>query len=129
MSEGSVNTSQPHARDYKTPPDFDLRAHARSRQAWELGAGDSIEAIVQFRANTGAAGAAFRLGEEVPGRPQNRKFQIRRTDAFSRWLLSFAGDIVPVSPRSLVDEYRGLVRETLAHHSTSPPPRFPASPP
>ena len=71
----------------------------------------------------------LRLGEEVPGHPQNRRYRVRRTDAFARWLLSFGGDIVPVSPRELVDEYAGLVRETLAHHSASPPLRLSDSPP
>ncbi len=70
-----------------------------------------------------------KVGEEVPGRPQNRRFQVRRTDAFARWLLSFAGDIVPVSPRTLVDEYRGLVSETLAHHSTDRPSASPSDRP
>jgi proteasome accessory factor B len=118
ISDLIVNPGKPHGYDYLIPDDFNLRTHARSRQAWELGAGDAIEATVQFRANTGAAVAALRLGEEVPGHPRNRRFRVRRTDAFARWLLSFGGDIIPVSPRSLVDEFRGLVRETLAHHSS-----------
>jgi predicted DNA-binding transcriptional regulator YafY len=129
ITELKVNAEKPLFNDYAIPPDFDLRSHSRSRQAWELGSGDVIQAVVRFNAASGAAAAALRLGEEVEGAPQTRRFRVRRTDAFARWLLSFAGDLVPVSPRSLVDEYRGLVRETLAHHSASPPPRFPASPP
>ena len=128
ITEPSVNLVRPGTYDYKIPADFDLRAHARSRQAWELGAGDTIEAIVHFRAHTGAAAAAFRLGEAVQRHPQNRSFRVRRTDAFARWLLSFAGDIVPVSPRSLVDEFRGLIRETLSHHSVHPTDRPPVHP-
>ncbi len=46
-----------------------------------------------------------------------RRFQVRRIDSFARWLLSFAGDLEPVSPAQVVDEYAGLVRETLAHHA------------
>ena len=129
ISEPSINSSRPGTWDYQIPGDFDLRIHARSRHAWELGAGDAIDAQVHFRSNTGAAAAALRLGEPVAGHPHDRRFRVRRADAFARWLLSFAGDIVPVSPRALVDEYQGLVRETLAHHNASPPPRFPASPP
>ena len=34
-------------------------------------------------------------------------------------LLSFGGDLVPLSPRDVVDAYRGLVRETLSHHGTA----------
>jgi proteasome accessory factor B len=128
IADLSVNSKQPQANDYEIPAGFDLKEHARSRQAWELGTGDAGEAVVRFRGKTGAAAAAQRLGEAVPGYPDDRRFRVRRTDAFARWLLSFGGDIVPVSPRSLVDEFRGLVRETLAHHSASPLTRLPASP-
>jgi predicted DNA-binding transcriptional regulator YafY len=120
ITELTLNSSRPGTPDYGIPDDFNLRDHARSRQAWELGAGDATDAVVNFRTNTGAAAAALRLGEAVDGHPVNRRFRIRRTDAFARWLLSFGGDIVPVSPQDLVDEYQGLVRETLAHHSTDP---------
>ncbi len=123
ITELSVNAERPLANDYSIPPDFDLRAHARSRRAWELGSGDAMQAVVRFNAGSGAAAAALRLGEEVEGAPQSRRFRVRRTDAFARWLLSFGGDLVPVSPRALVDEYRGLVRETLAHHSVRPSAR------
>ena len=50
------------------------------------------------RSRSGAAAAALRLGEAVDGHPDRRRFRIRRTDAFARWLLSFGGDLVPVSP-------------------------------
>ncbi len=79
-------------------------------------------AIVAFRATTGSTAAAARLGEMVEGHQDRRRFQVRRLDAFARWLLSFAGELEPISPRELVDEYVGLVRETLAHHSTVPSP-------
>ena len=119
ITDLSVNSSRPSTADYEIPTGFDLRDHARSRQAWELGTGDAIDAVVHFRAKSGAAAAALRLGEQIQGSPDNRGFRVRRTESFARWLLSFAGDIVPVSPRALVDEYQGLVRETLAHHSQS----------
>jgi predicted DNA-binding transcriptional regulator YafY len=122
IAELSLNSSRPGTPDYSLPGDFDLRDHARSRQAWEFGAGDAIDAIVNFLSQTGASAAALRLGDAVNGHPDNRRFRVRRKDAFARWLLSFAGDVVPVSPRDLVDEYQGLVRETLAHHSADRPP-------
>ncbi|HEU5041592.1 MAG TPA: WYL domain-containing protein [Gemmatimonadales bacterium] len=117
MAAVVVNQSRPGTPDYEIPAGFRLREHARSRHAWELGAGDAVEAVVAFHAPTGAAAAARRLGEEVPGHPDRRRFKVRRTDAFARWLLSFGGSVVPVSPRELVAEYQGLVRETLAHHA------------
>jgi len=119
-----VNPSKPGTPDYEIPGGFNLRTHARSRQAWELGAGDAATATILFRATTGAAAAAARLGEPVEGYPDRRRFQVRRLDAFARWLLSFAGDLEPLSPRELVDEYLGLVRETLAHHTPDPPLRL-----
>jgi predicted DNA-binding transcriptional regulator YafY len=112
-----VNDKRPNTTDYEIPAGFDLRSHARSRQAWELGAGDATEATVAFRSRTGAAAAAFRLGEVVEGHPDRRRFRVRRNDTFARWLLSFAGDVVPIASRELVDAYRGLVRETLDHHA------------
>jgi predicted DNA-binding transcriptional regulator YafY len=118
ITDLSQNRHQPGTPDYEIPSGFDLKDHARSRQAWELGAGDAVEAVVRFRTNSGAAVAASRLGEPVPGYPHDRRFRVRRTDAFARWLLSFGGDVVPISPRELVDEFKGLVRETLNHHST-----------
>ena len=36
------------------------------------------------------------------------------TDAFARWILSFAGEALPVLPQSLVDAYKDTVRTTLA---------------
>jgi predicted DNA-binding transcriptional regulator YafY len=119
-----VSPSKPGTPDYEIPHGFNLRTHARSRQAWELGAGDAATATILFRATTGAAAAAARLGEPVEGYPDRRRFQVRRIDAFARWLLSFAGDLEPLSPRELVDEYLGLVRETLAHHMPDPPLRL-----
>jgi proteasome accessory factor B len=112
-----VNDKRPNTPDYQIPDAFDLREHARSRHAWELGDGDAVLATVAFRAQTGAAGAAFRLGEVVEGHPDRRRFRVRRSEVFARWLLSFAGGLVPISPGDLVEEYTGLVRETLAHHT------------
>jgi proteasome accessory factor B len=128
IDEARVNEGRPGTPDYEIPAGFDLRAHARSRQAWELGAGDAMVATVLFRSRTGAAAAAHRLGEEVPGHPDRRHFQVRRPDAFARWILSFGGDLVPLAPKELVDEYRGLVHETLEHHRnprTAVPPMTP----
>jgi len=124
IGEAEVEKARPGSPDYEIPAAFDLRAHARSRQSWELGAGDATSAVVLFRTQTGAASAAARLGEPVEGHPDRRRFQVRRLDAFARWLLSFAGDLEPFAPRELVDEYLGLVRETLAHHSATSTPRL-----
>jgi proteasome accessory factor B len=112
-----VNDKRPNSPDYEILRGFDLRAHARSRHAWELGAGDAVLATVAFHSRTGAAAAAYRLGEAVEGYPDRRRFRVRRSDAFARWLLSFGGDLVPVAPSELVSEYLGLAREALDHHA------------
>lgn len=100
--------------DYEIPEAFDLREHARAKQPWELGDGDAAEVVVELRRGTGAVMAAGALGAAVDGAPNRRRFAVRRPDAFARWLLSFAGGAVPVSPPSMVEEYRRQVEATLA---------------
>jgi predicted DNA-binding transcriptional regulator YafY len=114
ITNPEANRKQPGTRDYEIPNDFRLSAHARSRQAWELGDGDAVEAVVAFHSADGCAMAAAKLGEAVPGQPDRRRFRVRRRDAFARWLLSFAGEVTPLSPPGLVSEYDALVQETLA---------------
>jgi proteasome accessory factor B len=112
ISDLKLNPARAQSRDYEIPSGFHLREHARSRQPWELGDGDLTEAVVRFSRITGANAGAARLGEQIPGELANRRFRIRRQDAFSRWLLSFGGDAVPVSPASLVRDFASLVKAT-----------------
>jgi proteasome accessory factor B len=120
MSATRVNAKAPGSADFTVPATFDLKAHARSRQAWELGTGD-VEAIdVHFRGLGGDITAALRLGESVPAPDANgtrSRFHVRRRDTFLRWLLTFAGDAVPVAPDAVVEAWRTLVRDTLAVHA------------
>jgi predicted DNA-binding transcriptional regulator YafY len=114
MSNVAVNAKKPQTTDYVIPRSFRPSKHARSRKAWELGDGEAEEAIVKFVGSKGAVRAAASLGDPVRGAPGQRRFQVRRADVFARWLLSFAGDAVPLAPAGLVASYRALVRETLA---------------
>jgi predicted DNA-binding transcriptional regulator YafY len=100
--------------DYEIPDGFQLREHARSRQAWELGDGDAEEVMVEFVRDSGAVMAAARLGAPVASDPRRRRFTVRRTDAFVRWLLALAGDARPLSPQSVVTAYAEQIRRTLA---------------
>jgi proteasome accessory factor B len=109
-----VNRQREGSPDYEIPADFSLREHARSRQAWEIGDGDMFEALVEFRGETGAVRAAAALGRPDDASPALRRFDVRRADSFARWLLAFAGEALPVSPPSLVDEYRALAERTRA---------------
>lgn len=104
--------------DYEIPKDFDLRAHARSKQAWEIGADVVGDVVVEIRGTSGATDAAASLGEAIPGKQNQRRFAVRRPEVFARWLLSFAGEIVPMSPPELVAEYRRQLAETLAVYAT-----------
>ncbi len=114
ISSAEVNDKQPGTPDFDIPAGFDLRAHARSRQAWELGDASAVEAIVDFAGSSGATVAARRLGEPVEGSQTQRRFQVRRADPFLRWLLSFAGEAQPIAPAELVEQYTELSRRTLA---------------
>ena len=119
MADVAVNSKAKGTPDYTIPQDFSLRAHAASRNAWEIGDADSMEAVVEFRGTTGAARAASALGRPDAAGPTVRRFDVRRADSCARWLLSFAGDAVPVAPDALVQEYTTLLRETRARYATN----------
>lgn len=112
MTGVSANAKKPQSEDYEIPPSFKLREHSQSRQAWELGDGDVIEAVVEFHGETGAAIAAAALGRVDSSSAGLRRFRVRRVDVFARWLLTFAGEAKPVEPESLVSEYAELVQQT-----------------
>ena len=114
MTTVRANTAKPLSSDYEIPKSFSLRDHAQSRQAWEIGDGDAYEATVEFRAETGAALAAAALGQADDASPTLRRFNVRRTDSFARWLFAFADEAQPVAPPALVNAYAGIVRETRA---------------
>jgi proteasome accessory factor B len=114
MTNVQRNTKTPQSTDYTIPETFFLREHARSREAWEIGDGDTYEAIVEFRGKTGAAIAAAALGRAHPSSPSLRHFHVRRTDSFARWLLTFAGEAKPVAPDALLAAYSEIVEQTRA---------------
>ncbi|HEX5409081.1 MAG TPA: WYL domain-containing protein [Gemmatimonadaceae bacterium] len=116
MSNVAMNHAKMRTPDFVVPDDFRLAEHARSRQAWELGDQEVEEILVEVRAPTGAATAAAQLGEPVAGHPERRCFRVRRADTFARWLLGFAGDLVPVAPPDIVRKYRELALETLRQY-------------
>ena len=116
MSAVAVNKARPGTPDYDIPAEFRLRTHAELRRPWELGHAEAHFAEVRIVGSGGAVLAAAESGEVVPDHPDMRRFPVRRFDSFARWLLSFGGDVVPVSPPELVDEYRALVRETLKRY-------------
>ena len=112
-----VNQKKSQSADYEIPATFSLRDHAQSREPWEIGEGDATTAIVEFTATTGATQAALRLGRPVQGSENRRQFDVRRTDAFARWLLSFGGDARPVEPEALRAEYDRVATATLDRYA------------
>jgi predicted DNA-binding transcriptional regulator YafY len=113
MRDISVNARRAQSRDYEIPGTFRLADHAGDRSAWELGDGDPQQMVVEFRGSSGAATAALRLGSPSPLGERFRAFQVRRPDVFARWVLSFAGEAVPVSPPRFVEKCRTVARDTL----------------
>jgi proteasome accessory factor B len=119
MQGVSANGKAPGTPDFTVPADFDLRAHARSRQAWELGTGDLEMIEVAFRGAGGAVSSAVRLGEACASDDPSvvqRRFHVRRRDTFLRWLLTFAGEAIPIAPPAVVTDWSELVIATRQAH-------------
>jgi predicted DNA-binding transcriptional regulator YafY len=114
MRDATVNEVRPQTPDFEVPSDFNLREHAQSRQAWEIGDDDALEVIVEFTAPTGATLPALALGVAVPGHANQRSFRVRSLDRFVRWTMSFASTARPVSPPRFVEAYDTALREVLA---------------
>ncbi|HET7602597.1 MAG TPA: WYL domain-containing protein [Gemmatimonadales bacterium] len=119
MRNAHGSRRKPGTPDFERPVGFDLRQHARQRNAWELGDGNWMDAVVSFNSHSGIADAAQRLGAEVPGAPSERRYQVRRLDAFVRWLLPLAGQVTPVSPPELVEAWQDALHDTLALYGGS----------
>jgi predicted DNA-binding transcriptional regulator YafY len=117
ISRVDVNKKKAQSADYVVPDDFSLRDHAQSREPWEIGDGTVMSAVVEFTASTGATRAALRLGKPVDGSEMRRRFEVRRPDAFARWLLSFGGDVRPVEPVELCEEYHRVAAATLERYN------------
>jgi proteasome accessory factor B len=97
--------------EYVIPADFNLRAQARSRHAWELGEGEEIPVTVRFRDPDGALAATLPEGEAVAAAPGAlaRCFRVRRVEPFLRWVLSCAGEARVVAPPEAVEAWRRLL--------------------
>jgi len=121
ISAVQVNPKKSQSPDYEIPLDFSLRDHAQAREPWEIGDGAAITAIVEFIATTGATQAALRLGRPVEGEGKEsdnrRAFDVRRPEAFARWLLSFGGDARPVEPASVRAEYERIAAATISRYA------------
>jgi len=122
VSRMEVNTKKSQTHDYELPSDFSLREHAKAREPWEIGDGNATPAVVEFIATTGATRAALELGRPVEGSTSRRQFDVRRLDAFARWVLSFGGDARPIDPPELRAACERVATETLARYAAVGPP-------
>ena len=117
MRDLSVNSVKAQSPDFTVPADFDLAAHARSRQAWELGDAEPEDVLLRFRVESGVTRPAMQLGEAVANEPSIRRFRVRRPDTFALWVLGFAGDAEVVSPESMVTRVHALAQATRARYA------------
>lgn len=114
MQAVTVNAKAPARRDFIPPSNFDLKQYAQARQAWALGSGDETPITVRFHGTDGDVMTARTIGAASDGfDAAHRTFAVRRRDVFLRWLLSFAGDAVPVHPPDVVQAWHALVQQTL----------------
>ncbi len=120
MRDLSVNSVKAQSPDFTVPADFDLAAHARSRQAWELGDAEPEDVLLRFRVESGVTCPAMQLGEAVANEPRIRRFRVRRPDTFALWVIGFAGDAEVVSPESMVTRVRALAKATRARYAEVP---------
>jgi proteasome accessory factor B len=102
--------------EYTIPADFDLRAHARTLPAWELGDGEVVPVTVRFRDPQGTEAAGLHGGEALPAPPgvMLRRFGVRRVEPFLRWVLAQAGEARVVAPDEAVAAWQRLVARTRA---------------
>jgi predicted DNA-binding transcriptional regulator YafY len=114
MDPPAVDDARP-GPDYELDPGFDVADYAR-REPWELGDDEPLTCDVRFDfplalwAERNDHGARVR---ELPGGAVVRRFQVRQTDPFLRWLQSFAGDAIVLAPPELRRAQAELARQTL----------------
>ena len=103
--------------DFAPAPGFDLTAHARSREAWELGDGEVLLVDVRFDGAHGRVQAAAGLGDVIDGDAGLRRYRVRRPDAFVRWVLALAPHARIVAPPVLGAALREAAGAARAHHA------------
>lgn len=118
MEDVVPNTRAPKQRDYEIPADFRVRSYL-NREAWELGDRESgaIQALVRFRfpasIQADAAGWGELVGEHADGSTV-RRFEVRQTDPFLRWVLAQEGEAEVLAPAELRDAVARLAAEVAA---------------
>jgi predicted DNA-binding transcriptional regulator YafY len=111
-AQGAGKATSP---EYDIPSDFDLSDYTR-RQPWELGDDEPYTAHVRFDFPISLWADRNRHGdqvEELPGGATLRRFRVRQTDPFLRWLQQFGGEAIVTHPPGLCQAQAEMARETL----------------
>ena len=106
---------------FTVPDDFDVRSFS-GRSPWEFGSGEATRAIVRFAFPESTWVKNFGVGEivgEEPDRSTRVAFDVRDSDAFLRWLLSFGRRAEIEEPAAFRDELAGLRADIAALYAES----------
>jgi predicted DNA-binding transcriptional regulator YafY len=120
MRDVKVNPRTPGTQDYEIPPSFRLAERAEPMPPWALGEDTPCSVEVEFVHANGATRAARKLGTASRTQPDRVRYDVRRRDAFLRWLLALAGDARPIAPPDVVRAWHDLVTQTIASHERTP---------
>ncbi|MES3036232.1 MAG: WYL domain-containing protein [Gemmatimonadota bacterium] len=121
MEKPSMQNTKLQTADFTIPASFSLRDHARPRQAWELGDDARVDVIVDFHGQSGPTLAAAALGQPVDAHPAQRRFTVRRSDSFARWVLACAGEARIVSPPAFAEQVRFVAEATRVLYDREAP--------
>lgn len=104
------------APDYEVPDDVRITEYA-ARDPWELGDDEPIVADVRIDFPLALWAERNDRGErieELAGGAQLRRFRVRQTGPFLRWLQQFGGDAVVQTPPALRRAQIDMARHTMA---------------
>lgn len=118
MEEVELNRRAARTADFDVPADFEIGDYTQL-EAWEVGAGDEVglTARVRFEFPASLWAARNEYGElvnEEGGGAALRDFDVHQVGPFLRWLQSFAGEAVVISPPELRGEQVSLAQQTAA---------------
>jgi proteasome accessory factor B len=125
MEQPEVNRQALKTPDYRVPEAFNLERYGRL-DPWELGAGEEAALGARVRFDFPASLWAERnrygrLVQELAGGAAVRAFDVHQVDPFLRWLQTFTGEAIVLSPPELRAEQVELARRTAAAHGGGGP--------